>query len=92
MDFLHDLGCGLLMLFVGFIVFDWGRIWWHARRHGYISLDLTAYSKVATRWEHEYLGYKVWTWLVRIATVIISVWHLTLGTLWLAKLTVEVWS
>lgn len=89
MDFLHDLGCGLLMFFVAFMVFDWGRIWWYARRHGVIRYARDGElhpSAVPWRWEGEYLGYKVWTWLVRVAAWAIALWHLVLGLLWFVEL------
>lgn len=87
MDFLKDFSCGLLMLFIAFMVFDWGRIWWYARRHGYIKLP-THVNELArpTRWEREYLGYKIWTWTIRVMAWIIAAWHLCLALLWFIDL------
>lgn len=97
MDFLHDLALAALMLFVGFIVFDWGRIWWYARRHGVIrygrhgSLGGELGPTVPWRWEQSYLGYKLWTWLIRVATWFISAWHLILGICWVLELILDLW-
>lgn len=87
MDFLHDFALSCLMLFVGFMVFDWSRIWWHYRRFGVIIVPRNLYSGHApTRWDASYLGYKVWTWVVYLAAALISLWHVVLGLLWLVEL------
>lgn len=87
MDFMHDFGCGLLMLFVAFMVFDWARIWWYARRYGRILVPRYLYKgQPPTRWEAAYLGYKVWTWLVYLAAIAVSAWHLSLALLWFVEL------
>lgn len=89
MDFLHDFALGALMLFVGFIVFDWGRIWWYARRHGVIRYHRNGklYDLPASwSWANEYLGYKVWTWFIRIATWLIALWHVSIAVCWFVEL------
>ncbi len=92
MDFLHDLALAALMLFVGFVVFDWGRIWWYARRHGYIKLPTHVNELVRpTRWEQSYLGYKLWTWFIRILTWFIAAWHCILGLCWVLELLLDLW-
>ena len=81
------VGFALLMLFVGFIVWDWGRVWYQERRYGKIFHRLNGAYVLATelsRWEHSYLGYKVWTWVVFVSTWFIAVWHAWLAALWLA--------
>lgn len=85
MDFLHDFAFGVLMLFISFIMFDWGRIWWHARRHGYIKLR-GAYGDPPWRWEQAYLGYKIWTWFVRALTWVLTVWHLSIAASWFVEI------
>lgn len=93
MDFLHDFTLGALMLFVGFIVFDWGRIWWYARRNGVIKYT-RAFELSPTvepwRWEHEYLGYKIWTWVIRVATWLIALWHVSIAVCWFLELLLAV--
>lgn len=93
MDFLHDFALGCLMMFVGFIVFDWGRIWWYARRHGVIRYDHggeLSPAAVPYRWEREYLGYKIWTWFIRVATWLIALWHFAIALCWFAELLLAV--
>lgn len=95
MDFLHDFTLGALMLFVGFIVFDWGRIWWYARRHGVIKFEGSGKldkSGHPWRWEREYLWYKVWTWFIRVATWVIALWHATIALCWFLELLLAVLS
>lgn len=89
MDFLHDFALGVLMLFVAFMVFDWSRIWWYARRHGIIKyngrgdLDHSAHPY---RWSSEYLLYRIWTWVIRVAAWLICLWHLALAVCWFIEL------
>lgn len=88
-DTAHDVLLGLLMFFIALIVFDWGRIWWFARRHGYIKMQgarLGGTSDPPWRWEASYLGYKIWTWFVRVLTWVIAAWHVSIGLCWLVDL------
>lgn len=81
MDVVVNLGIGLLMLVIAFIVWDWSRIWWRARRHGYITVD-GKYNDPPWRWQKSYLAYKLWTWVVRVFTWLIALWHLYLSFSW----------
>jgi len=89
-DFLHDFGCGLLMLFVAFICYDWASSWWHRRRNGPCAGPAVWHKpkgKVAPPvWRDAYTGYKVWTWFVRILVWCIAFWHLCLALLWFVEL------
>lgn len=89
MNVICNLGLGLLMIVIGIIVFDWGRIWYHARRHGYIKKD-GDYGDPPWRWEQSYLGYKVWTWVVRVFTWFVAVWHVVLSFSWFTDFLFEV--
>lgn len=85
MDLLHDFMLGLLMLFVALIVYDWGRIWWLSRQHGYINVG-GEYSSPPWRWEHAYLGYKIWTWFIRVLTWAVAAWHVSIAVCWFVEL------
>lgn len=89
MDFLHDFGLGLLMLFVALVIYDWGRIWWYSRRHGYIKITDTKvgdYNDPPWRWEQAYLGYKLWTWFIRVLTWVLAAWHVGIAVCWFVEL------
>lgn len=85
LDLLHDLGLGLLFIFIAFALFDWSRIWWYARRHGIIRFGKERNIQEPYRWQREYLGYKVWTWLVRVVAWLASLWQLILGLCFLVQ-------
>lgn len=86
LDLLHDLGLSVIFAVMAFIAFDWSRIWWFARRHGYIQVDRRAPTyNHHHRWDTSYLGYKVWTWVVRLAAWLVSIWHLALSICWFVQ-------
>lgn len=82
MDIVVNLGIGLLMLVIAVIVWDWGRIWWHSRHYGYIKADRQYRGETPYRWERAYLAYKTWTWVVRVFTWVLALWHLYLSFSW----------
>lgn len=81
MNILCNLMLGFLMLAIALIVYDYGRIWWLARRHGYILADRN-YRDPPWRWQKSYYGYKTWTWVVRIFIWLAVCWHLVLAYSW----------
>lgn len=83
MDFLHDFALGALMLFVAFICYDWAHKWYRQRRFGNWASSATIDGPI---WLNSYLGYKVWTWFVRVLAWLIALWHVCLAVLWFVEL------
>lgn len=83
MEFLHDFACGVAMLIVAFVCYDWANSWWRHRRYG--EGRLVQRFAVGHEWS-EYLGYKIWTWFVRVLVWVIAFWNLVLAALWFIDL------
>lgn len=91
MNIIYSLLLGFLMIAIAVIVFDWGRIWWHLRHHGYIAADRTypEYPKPPMKWGLSFLGYKTWTWVVRVFTWLAALWHIMLALSWFSDVLFE---
>lgn len=90
----------LVMALIALVLYDWQRIWNSARRNGVIvsrdkqgasiRVDLASHLP-EHRWWREYLGYKLWTWIVRVLVLGLAIWHMALALAKFCEFVLYLW-
>lgn len=84
----YEVLTGLALAFTSFVMFDWARIWWYARRHGYIMKGYP--PGMENVWRNAYPAYKAWSVFIAVAALAVASLHLLWSVTWLFDLVVAV--